>query len=331
MSGSGNIPPVSTSALWTWGTPVSGQPMAVQSFPTVSGSPTKTGLGPQDLKDYLQIPIQMYGNPPVPIQDPTIVQWIRYAEDEVETETAVRLCQTWIAAPPAKSSAATRAANLVPKYNYQQLGIDYDFEEPAYDFFFPRAQDEGWLYQRLRWRPVKQQPVFDPAGVFDALDSTGVKAVSEIYPLLNEFFRIPPSWFVEDQQRGLIRMVPAANVQMLPLFALQLTLIGFSQSLPGGLWFQYVAGLTAADYAGSWSFVRQLVLAATAVTALSSMQTSLNFGAVETQVQADGLIYRSKYNPAGPFAGQIAFYREEVKRLTRKLKFLVGGIPLGVL
>ena len=79
------LAPVQTQSLWTWTTPVQGQQASVVSFPTVSGSPTKTGLTPQNLRDYIQIPIMQYGPPPVPVSDQVIVDWIRYAEDLVET------------------------------------------------------------------------------------------------------------------------------------------------------------------------------------------------------------------------------------------------------
>ena len=61
---------------------------------------------------------------------------------------------------------------------------------------------------------------------------------------------MPPTWFVEDEDFGLIRLVPAANVQMLPLFAMQLAFMGFAESIPGGLWFQYTAGLNNSEYNG---------------------------------------------------------------------------------
>ena len=216
-----------------------GQPV-VTSYPT-TGGPTKSGVLPADLRAYLQIPIQQWTNPPIPIDDTqTIIEWIRWAEDEIETDTNVRLCQTWIAAPAAKSVAEVSALSLNVANGYQQLGVDYDLAEAAYDFFFERWRDEGWGYQRMRWRPVKSVELSGPnLGAYDAGNFTGTKNVAFIYPLLNEYFRMPLTWVVEDQNRGLLRFVPATSVQMLPLFALQLTFMGFAQSVPGGLWFQY--------------------------------------------------------------------------------------------
>ena len=320
--------PVQTGALWNWITSVPGQEPVVGTYS--SGAQTKTGLQPNDLRAYVVVPIQAYGNPPVPISDLTIMGWIRDAEDEVENDTNVRLCQTWIAAPAAKTQQETQLLNLVTVNNYQQLGVDYDDAEPGYDFFFSRFRDEGWGYQRLRWRPVKSASVVDPTGTVSP-NYTGVKNVAFIYPLLNEFFRMPLNWTVEDQDRGLIRFVPATAVQMLPLFAMQLAFMGFAENVPQGLWFQYTAGLTAADYQAKWRFMQQLVLARSAVTALKSIQLSVNYGATETQITADGLSRRMKFDPKGPFAGQIAAYEEEVKRLTRRAKSMCGGIHLGIL
>ena len=198
-------------------------------------------------------------------------------------------------------------------------------------FFFERARDEGWIFQRLRWRPVKGVDYVDPTGIVNATNLNGTKNVAFIYPLLNEYFRMPQSWVVEDQNRGLVRFVPSTSVQMLPLFAMQLAFMGFAENVPQGMWFQYTAGLTRADYAGSWAFMKQLVLARSAVTALKTMQLSVNFGALETMTQVDGLTYRSRYDPKGAFAGAIESFSDEVKRLTRRAKTMGGGVHLGIL
>lgn len=322
---------IATKAQWTWSNPPAGEAPVVVSYPTVPGMPTKTGLSPTDLSNYIQMPLQRFGNPPVPIPDPIVYGWIRDAEDDIEGVTNVRLCQTWIASPPAASNQEVQALNIGVKNGYQQLGVDYDVSDAAYDFFFERAKDEGWLFLRLRWRPVKGVDVADPTGILNATNFTGTKNIAFIYPLLNEFFRIPQTWIVEDQNRGLIRMVPATDVQMLPLFAMQLAFMGFAESVPGGLWLQYTAGLTAADYQSEWNFMRQLVLARSGVTAFKAMQTTVNFGAIETQVQADGLMRRVRYSEKGAFIAQITNLEEEYKRLLKRAKSKGGGFHMGVL
>jgi hypothetical protein len=320
--------PVPTRALWNWNTAVSGVAPTVNTFS--SGAKTKTGLQPNDLRNYVQIPLQQFGNPPVSINDTVVTEWIRDSEDEIENDTNIKLCQTWIAAPAAKTQQETQLLGLVVKGNYQQLGVDYDYAEAAYDFFFNRAQDSAWLYQRLRWRPVKSVDTVDPTGSISP-NVTGVKNLAFIYPLLNDYFRAPVSWMVEDQQRGLVRIVPATSVQLLPLFALQLSFMGFAEDVPGGLWFQYTAGLTAADYQSDFKFMRQLVLARAAVTALTSMQLSVNYGALSTKIQADGLMQEMKFDPKGAFAGAIAAFKGETDRLTKRAKSMVGGLHLGTL
>jgi hypothetical protein len=321
---------VPTKALWGWSTPVSGQAPVVTSYPPY-GAPTKSGVLPKDLEDFIGIPLQRWSTPPVPIPTQTILNWIRYAEDEIETETNIRLCQTWIAAPPAKTAYSTQTIGLGVSGSFQNLGVDYDYSEAAYDFFFARAQDEGWLYNRMRWRPLKSVEVFQPAGQLDTANLNGVKNLSFVYPLLSEFFRMPQSWIVEDQNRGLTRYVPAVDVMMLPLFAMQLAFMGFAETVPGGLWFQYTAGLTANDYNSSWSFMKQLVLAKAAERALRGMQLSVNIGAIEFQTQADGLQYRAKYDPRGAFNGQIKEMQQESMRLLKRAKQMGGGISIGML
>lgn len=136
MSGS-SIPnqydPVPTRALWNWNTTVSGQAPTVTSY--ANGSPTKSGALRDDLEDFLGIPIQKFSTPAVPFSDAVVLGWIRWAEDEIETETNIRLCQTWIASPPTKTKYVTDTVGLIPKYQYQQLGVDYDYADAAYDFF----------------------------------------------------------------------------------------------------------------------------------------------------------------------------------------------------
>lgn len=173
--------------------------------------------------------------------------------------------------------------------------------------------------------------VVDPTGVFDASNITGVKNISFQYPLLSQYFRMPISWIVEDQNRGLVRGVPSTDVQMLPLFAMELAFMGFAESVPGGLWYQYTAGLTAVDYQANWSFMKQLVLAKASIRALRAMELSVNLGAVERQTIADGLSYRVKYSEKGAFAGRIKDLEDEVKQLIRRAKTYGGGVHLGIL
>jgi len=183
---------------------------------------------------------------------------------------------------------------------------------------------------RTRWRPVKSLELFSPTA--DVSNNyVGTKNVAFIYPLLNEFFRMPSSWVVEDQNRGLLRFVPATSVQMLPLFAMQLAFMGFAQSVPQGLWFQYTAGLTPADYQGEWSFMKQLVMSRAAVQAFKTMGVSVSNGATELTINVDGLMRRVKYPEAGVFSGQVKNFENEVKRLTRRALQKGGGFFLGQL
>jgi hypothetical protein len=255
---------------------------------------------PNDLQAFVGVPIQIYGNPSTPVASGTVLNWIRWSEDYVEQESNLLLTPTWVASPPTRQPAATIATGLTVSGagNVQKLGVDYDLEDAAYDFFFSRAQDEGWMIQSLRYRPLLVDEFY--TGGY-----TAVKNVAYIYPLLDDFFRVPPTWFVTDHDFGLIRLVPAANVQMLPLFAMQLAFMGFAQSIPGGLWFQYTAGLKQSDYATRFSFIKQLVLAQAAIQALSTIQGTINFGAKNYEMSVDGMQYKTGYSENGPYNGLI--------------------------
>ncbi len=314
--------PVYTRALWNWDTS--------QSPPVVSGwggQPTKTGLLPADLQSFVGVPLSYYGNPSTPVPSTTQIQWIRWAEDWVEQETNLLLTGTSIASPPALTQAEVGAIGIVVSSGsggIQQIGMDYDLEDAAYDFFFERAQNEGWMYQMLRYRPIRRYMDF---GVnMPALQNyTAVTNVAYIYPLLSEFFAVPPSWYVEDRDFGLIRLVPAANVQMLPLFAMQLAFMGFAASVPGGIWFQYQAGLTNNDYLTKFSFVKQLVLATAAVQALQSIQGTVNLGIVEQRVIVDGLQYGTRYDARGAYIGLIDQFSKMRDALKETAKGMVTG------
>lgn len=318
----GQLPLVPTAPLWSWDT--SSLVPTVTGFPQASGfATTKTGLVPSDLQQFVGVPLVFYGNPPVAVTDKTVTQWIRWAEDWVEQETSVLLCQTWIASPPSPNIAVTNALgltfpSLVAGSGYQKQGIDFDLQDSAYDFFFKNAQDEGWMAQTLRYRPV-QSVTYTPD------DATAIKNTSFIYPLLNQYFRMPRNWNVEDRDFGFVRYVPSTNTQMLPLFAMQLAVMGFAESVPGAIWFQYTAGLTPFDYQARWGFMKQLVLATAAITALSAIQGTINLGATSVDTMVDGLRQQMKFSENGPYAGLINnFSKQRDSFMTRARAFVAG-------
>ncbi len=308
--------------LWTWDASRGGQQARVVGYPPGGASqPTKTGLMPYDLQNFVGVPLQFYGNPPTQIDPNTLISWIRAAEDKVERETTLLLCQSWVASPPATWPGSPQALNINVSGNAGQqqiLGVDYDIADAAYDFFFERAKDEGWLYFMTRFRPVQST-------VLDLSDWNGMKNIAYIYPLLNEYFRVPPTWIVEDSVRGLIRLVPATNVMMLPLFAMQLAFMGFAQSVPGGIWVQYTAGLTPNDYRSKFSFIKQLVLAEAAIFALNVIQGTINLGAITTSVSVDSLTYSTQYPTNGPYKGLIDSFSNLRRDLLKLAHATVSG------
>lgn len=335
--GQGSTPPVQCGTCWSWN--VSGVVPVVAGYPVGPSSafpsgfaPTKTGLMPQDLQNFVGVPLQYYSNPPKPVPPEVIIQWIRNAEDKVEQDTGILLCQTWVASPPAQSPGSAQATGLLLNQSSgtQQLGYDYDKEDNAYDFMFPRAQDEGWMYQSLRYKPV-QSLTYNASGSPATAGYTAVKNISYIYPLLNEFFRVPTGWIVEDRNFGLVRLVPAQNVQMLPLFAMQLAFMGFAESVPGALWFNYTAGLTPLDYQSAYSFMKQYVLAEAAMRALASIQGTINLGIKDSMITVDGLSYKSSYSEKGPFSGLISQFKEQRDELMKMARDKVAGPMLNVI
>jgi hypothetical protein len=336
---SGYAPAVPDQALWLWDTSgevpvVSGYPVGISTAYPSGYAPTKTGVSPADLQAYVGVPLVYYGNPPTPVLPATIQQWIRWAEDKVEQETTILLCQTWVASPPALDQQIANSVGLITKNgNGQQLGYDYDLEDNAYDFNFARAQDAGWTYLTLRYRPV-QSTTYNKIGVSGTPATQGItaiKSMSFIYPLLNEYFRVPPPWFVEDRNYGYIRLVPATNVQMLPLWAMQLAFMGFNENTPGGIWVNYTAGLTALDYASHYSFMKELVLAEASITALSAIQGTLNLGAESYSMAVDGMQYKTTYFKNGPFGPLISNFEKRRERLMKMAQSKVAGPMLGSL
>ncbi len=318
----GDIP---SQSLWTWASPPAAPspytvPLTVIGYPPGGvNQPTKTGLMPADLQNFVGVQIQQYGNPILTVPPEQIVQYIRWAEDRIERDTGILLCQSWVAAPPLIAQGAASSMGIVPQNGQSQVqGIDFDVYDPAYDFWFPRSQDAGWMNYTLRLRPVK-------AIQYDSTDYVGIKRYSFQYPLLNEFFRIPPQWFVVDEDMGLVRLVPSVNVQMLPLFALYLGFMSFTDSLPGGIQLQYVAGITPQDYSSRWSFIKQLVLAEAAITALSIIQGTINVGFTQRNVQLDGLRYDVKFSEKGPYDALIQAFTKMRDALMRTAHSKVSG------
>lgn len=284
---------VTSKALWTWNT--SGSSPVLTGYS--NGSPTKTGLMPSDLQAFVGVPLQYYLNPPIAVASGTVLGWIRSAEDWVEQTTTILLCPTWVASPPSPSDIVNSQLGLAPTGFGQRQGVDYDLIDAPYDFIYQKAQNEGWSILQTRYRPLRN--------ISPTTDRTAIKTYAYIYPLLSEYFQVPPSWFVEDQDFGLLRLVPAENIQMLPLFAMQLSFMGFAESVPGGTWVQYTAGLTSNDYIGRFSFMKQLVLAQAAIYALQSIQGTINMGIMRHSTLVDGVQYQAQYSEKGPFGALI--------------------------
>jgi hypothetical protein len=306
---------VSGTALWDWD--LGGPDPVVRAY---RNGVTKTGLTPNDLQQAVGVPMQYYNtNPPTAVPTEQIITWLRDAEDWIEQETGLLLTPTWIASPPEIQPFAALSTQ-VPEAGArgQVQGIDYDLADAGYDFIFNRAQDDGWLVQPLRYRPLRNVTT-------SAVDFTAVKNIAALYPLLSEFFRIPPSWYVEDQDFGLIRLVPAENVQMLPLFAMQLAFMGFSESIPGAWHYQYTAGLTQTDYSSRFRFIKRLVLVTAGIYALGSVQGTLNMGLSRTTVLVDGMQMQLQYPESGPFSALIKNFTGERDALLATALTKVSG------
>ena len=333
---SGFAPPVPDEALWLWDTTqpvpvVTGYPVGVSAQYPSGFAPTKTGLTPIDLQQFVGVPLQYYGNPPTAVDPSVLIGWIRQAEDLIEQETSILLCQTWVASSPELTPQAATSAGLITVNGGGQVrGYDYDLADTAYDFQFPRAQDEGWMYQTLRYRPV-QSVTYGVTGSGASAATQGftaIKSVSYIYPLLNVFYQISPTWFVEDKDFGLVRFVPATNIQTLPLFSMQLAFLGFSENVPGGIHMQYTAGLTQFDYSSRFSFIKQLVLCEASLISLMAIQGSINLGAEQISMSSDGLQYTTKYPATGPFGPIMVSFQKRKDYLLQRAQQLVSG-PMG--
>ena len=304
---------VAPTALWSWTNITSAGTPTVSAYS--NGQVTKSGVLPADLSNFIGLPLNIGGPNGTPISNDMLLNFIRWAEDAIEAETGLLLCESWVASPPEITTGQALGAQLPSS---QRMGVNYDIADAGYDFFYMRWIQEGWGYLSTRFKPIR---VLGPS---DA-NYSAIQNDAFIYPLLNEFFQIPPSWLVEDNDFGLIRVVPATNVQMLPLFAIQLAVMGFAQSIPGGIHLQYTAGLTPSDYSAKWSFVKQYVLAETAIQILTTMQASINWGATDLMVMVDLLKQETKYSPEGALIGPInAFTKIRDVLKARVNNYIVG-------
>lgn len=317
---------IESHALWQWDT--TGPSPIVTGYPSATGfTPTKTGLLPNDVRNFIGVPLALYNTvPPTPITDDQIMQWIRWAEDDLEQDAGVLLCQTWIASPPARNTYECDQIGVIPATSagYQIRGYDYDLEDAAYDFFIQNSEDEGWTIQQLRYKPLQSL-------TYTQGDETALKNLAYRYPLLNTYFRPARTWFAEDHDAALVRLVPAGNISMLPIFQMQLTALGFADNIPAAMWMQYTAGLTPYDYQNRYGFIKQLVLAMTAIQGLRIIQGTINLGMKGIQTSVDGLQQRFDYDIAGPYNGLIISFTAQKDDLLKRLKDKVGGFLLTVL
>lgn len=311
--------PIQTNALWTWDQATN--PPVLEGY--YKRALSKTGIMPSDLKAFCGVPLVRYGRPPQPVPDAELMDHIRSAEDMIEQDTGCLLCPTAVASPPTRNEQQALAAFVIGRGpgGAQVQGIDYDLADAAYDFKFDRAQEDGWLIQSMRYKPLR---IFDDS-------TTAIKQISYNYPLLADFFRIPPTWYVEDLDFGLVRIVPSVNVTMLPLFALQLSVQGYSNSVPGGIWYQYTAGLTPLDYQTRFRFIRELVLCRAAQVALMTLQGTVNQGLESSSVLQDGVQTQFKYRTGGAYKDLIDNFKARDDSLTLRAINQVGGLPIEVL
>lgn len=308
---------VTTKALWSWSN--TGGP-----FPTCDGffqgSATKTGVTPQNVRDFAGVPLGFRNGSTVTLlSDDALMDYIRAAEDGFEQETTILLCLTQVASPPALSTREAFSAAITPVNGTgggMLLGVDFDLADAAYDFKFDRAIDNAWLYQSLRYRPLRIADTSPKA----------IKQMAYVYPLLNQFFQIPPSWYVEDLDSGMYRIVPNENVEALPLFALQLSVQGFADSVPGGIWVQYTAGLTPVDYATRFGFIKTMIKSKAAALALASIQGTVNQGLDSTSVLTDGVQTTFSYRKNGVYSDLITNFNNQYEDLKNRAMQLTAPV-----
>jgi len=309
--------PVTPKALWQWDTSDPNNPYPIGYGIGSTPTTTKTGLCPEDIRDFAGVPLWYRGNPPREYSDKQILSQIRQAEDKFEIETGILLTPTYIASAPYRNATDAVSGGVTPTSpdGTMHLGVDYDLEDLPYDFRFQDSQDDGWLVCGLHYKPLR---------IFNN-DITAVKSFNYCYPLLNNYYDISPSWFVETKDYSYLRIVPNKNVQMLPLFALQLAVAGFSNNLPGGWVLMYTAGLAPSDYKGRFSCVLNAISAGVCANILSQIQGSVSMGVTETTTVADGTQFTSKFDPKGPYAGLINTFKSQSEEATEMAYTLVGG------
>jgi hypothetical protein len=309
-----------TNALWTWNTTDLNNPFVTGYY---NNTPTKTGLLPNAVRQFAGVPLVKYGKPSTPVSDEEIFEFLRSAEDDIEQESGILLTPTMVASPPTRSAQQSLAAGIIGRApnGGQQQGCDFDLMDAPYDFKFDRAREDGWLIQSMRYKPLR---IYD-----DSI--TAIKRLSYVYPLLNQFFTIPTTWLQEDLDFAILRVVPSVNVTLLPLFALQLAVQGFSDSVPGGMWYWYSAGLSQNDYATRFRFIKQLVLCESVITALSVCQGTVNQGLESSAVLTDGVQTQYKYRQGGAYADLIKRFKAQRDDLMAKASMAVGGFNIEVL
>ncbi len=122
---------VAPTALWSWTNITSAGTPTVTAYS--NGQTTKSGVQPTDLVNFIGLPLNIGGPNGTPIANSMLLNFIRWAEDAIEAETGLLLCETWVASPPEITTNQALGAQLPSP---QRMGVNYDVADAAYDFFF---------------------------------------------------------------------------------------------------------------------------------------------------------------------------------------------------
>jgi hypothetical protein len=171
--------------------------------------------------------------------------------------------------------------------------------DPGYDYEQDMIQPGGWIFLKLRQRPV-----------------ISLQSIQYAYPSVGTIFSVPDRWIKTDKKYGHIRFFPAGVGFNTPIGGALIGAMGM-QGVPQFIEVRYTAGLkdVATNYPDLLDVVQRMVLA-------GLMNDSVL--AASTSISADGLSQSIS-------APDLDKFREGIDSALDDLRTRIHGIPMMVL
>jgi len=181
---------------------------------------TKSGIDPAALAGSRLFGLIASVQPAGGFDEDYMTEKVRQAEDSLERDLQLFLKTTRIISEP---------DGTVVK------GVDYDVEEPGYDYDADFFTGEKWGWVKLRHHPVQS-----------------VQSMVFAYPNADSrVFTVPTTWIRLDKNFGIVRLVPDKVAVYASFSAYILSIFSGGRGVPQSVLINYTAGFQAGELAAN--------------------------------------------------------------------------------